>query len=139
MAELPRAVLPRDEHPRGRPAGRRRAGGSRSAARRTVDEGGAYVNNVKVTTEAETLTPADLLHGRWLLLRRGRKTLAAVGSCATGGCADAPPAACAPPSGVGTCAVERRRWHRTEPVGSSAEALAALECRATPLCRGEVG
>ncbi len=51
---------------------------SRSAARRTVDEGGAYVNNVKVTDPEATLAPADLLHGRYAVLRRGRKTLAAV-------------------------------------------------------------
>ncbi len=51
---------------------------SRAAARRTVDEGGAYVNNVKVTDPAATLSTDDLLHGRYAVLRRGRKTLAAV-------------------------------------------------------------
>ncbi|MFK4225720.1 tyrosine--tRNA ligase [Streptomyces sp. NPDC019890] len=51
---------------------------SKSAARRTVKEGGAYVNNVKVTAEDAVVAPEDLLHGRWLVLRRGKKNLAAV-------------------------------------------------------------
>ncbi|MDF3302221.1 tyrosine--tRNA ligase [Streptomyces tropicalis] len=52
--------------------------GSKSAARRTVKEGGAYVNNVKVAAEDAVPATADLLHGRWLVLRRGKKNLAAV-------------------------------------------------------------
>ncbi|TFF05715.1 tyrosine--tRNA ligase [Cellulosimicrobium funkei] len=48
---------------------------SKGAARRAVAEGGAYVNNVKVTGEDATLTADDLLHGRFALLRRGKKTL----------------------------------------------------------------
>ncbi|WP_329215953.1 tyrosine--tRNA ligase [Streptomyces sp. NBC_01485] len=51
---------------------------SKSAARRTVKEGGAYVNNVKVSAEDAVPVPEDLLHGRWLVLRRGKKNLAAV-------------------------------------------------------------
>ncbi|MFJ5293730.1 MULTISPECIES: tyrosine--tRNA ligase [unclassified Streptomyces] len=51
---------------------------SRSAARRAVKEGGAYVNNVKVTGEDAVPAAQDLLHGRWLVLRRGKKNLAAV-------------------------------------------------------------
>jgi tyrosyl-tRNA synthetase len=51
---------------------------SRSAARRAIQEGGAYVNNAKIEDVEATPTPEDLLHGRWLLLRRGRRTLAAV-------------------------------------------------------------
>ncbi|PJE94623.1 tyrosine--tRNA ligase [Streptomyces carminius] len=51
---------------------------SKSAARRTVKEGGAYVNNAKVTAEDAVATPDQLLHGRWLVLRRGKKNLAAV-------------------------------------------------------------
>ncbi|MFE2723441.1 tyrosine--tRNA ligase [Kitasatospora sp. NPDC059327] len=50
---------------------------SRSAARRTIKEGGAYLNNVKVTDEEAVPTGADLLHGRWLVLRRGKRNLAA--------------------------------------------------------------
>ncbi|WP_163188404.1 tyrosine--tRNA ligase [Cellulosimicrobium sp. SL-1] len=48
---------------------------SKGAARRAVAEGGAYVNNVKVTGEDATLGANDLLHGRFALLRRGKKTL----------------------------------------------------------------
>ncbi|MGW6736720.1 tyrosine--tRNA ligase [Streptomyces sp. NPDC055013] len=51
---------------------------SKSAARRTVKEGGAYVNNVKVAGEDAVPSKEDLLHGRWLVLRRGKKNLAAV-------------------------------------------------------------
>ena len=55
---------------------------SRGAARRTLQEGGAYVNNVKVVpgdgVDTVSVDVADLLHDRWLLLRRGRRALAAV-------------------------------------------------------------
>ncbi|MEU6764183.1 tyrosine--tRNA ligase [Streptomyces sp. NPDC046853] len=51
---------------------------SKSAARRTVKEGGAYVNNAKVASEDAVPSREDLLHGRWLVLRRGKKNLAAV-------------------------------------------------------------
>ncbi|GAA0505695.1 MULTISPECIES: tyrosine--tRNA ligase [Streptomyces] len=51
---------------------------SKSAARRTVKEGGAYVNNAKVTAEDAVVTANELLHGRWLVLRRGKKNLAAI-------------------------------------------------------------
>ena len=44
---------------------------SNSAARRTVGEGGAYVNNTKIETEDWAPADADLLHGRWLVVRRG--------------------------------------------------------------------
>jgi tyrosyl-tRNA synthetase len=54
---------------------------SRSAARRTLAEGGAYVNNRRLdpATDPEA-APArtDLLHGRWLVLRRGKRTVAGV-------------------------------------------------------------
>ena len=50
---------------------------SLSEARRTVAEGGAYVNNVRVT-EADAAPPVDPLHGRWLVLRRGKRTIAGV-------------------------------------------------------------
>ncbi|MDF3293603.1 tyrosine--tRNA ligase [Streptomyces silvisoli] len=51
---------------------------SKSAARRTIKEGGAYVNNVKVEAEDTVPSADDLLHGRWLVLRRGKKNLAAI-------------------------------------------------------------
>lgn len=51
---------------------------SNSAARRTVGEGGAYVNNVKITDPDAVLGGADALHGKYLLVRRGKRTLAMV-------------------------------------------------------------
>jgi tyrosyl-tRNA synthetase len=53
---------------------------SKGEARRAVKEGGAYVNNVKVTAEDQALTTEDLLHGRFAVLRRGKKTLAVAAS-----------------------------------------------------------
>jgi tyrosyl-tRNA synthetase len=51
---------------------------SLNEARRTVAEGGAYVNNSRVD-DADVAVPADsLLHGRWLVLRRGKRTVAGV-------------------------------------------------------------
>jgi tyrosyl-tRNA synthetase len=51
---------------------------SKSAARRIVKEGGGYLNNKKVDSEDFTPSEADLLHGRYLLLRKGKRDLAAV-------------------------------------------------------------
>ena len=49
---------------------------SKGAARRTIKEGGAYVNNQRI--EADDWEPADedLLQGKWLVLRRGKKNFA---------------------------------------------------------------
>ena len=49
-----------------------------SAARRAIAEGGAYLNNEKVTDEKAVPGPEDLLHGRYLILRRGKRTVGAV-------------------------------------------------------------
>jgi tyrosyl-tRNA synthetase len=49
----------------------------KSAARRAVVEGGAYVNNVRVADAEARPAASDLLHGRWLVLRRGKRSLAA--------------------------------------------------------------
>ena len=51
---------------------------SKSAARRIVKEGGAYLNNKKVESEDFTPSKDDLLHGKYLLLRKGKRDLAAV-------------------------------------------------------------
>jgi len=51
---------------------------SKSAARRAITEGGAYLNNTKVTAEDSVPDRADLLHGRYLILRRGKRTVGAV-------------------------------------------------------------
>jgi tyrosyl-tRNA synthetase len=49
-----------------------------SAARRAISEGGAYLNNRKITEIDALPDPADLLHGRYLILRRGKRTVGAV-------------------------------------------------------------
>ena len=48
---------------------------SRSAARRAVVEGGVYINNTKVTDPDAALQTADLLHGRWVVIRRGKRSV----------------------------------------------------------------
>ncbi|MER6593048.1 tyrosine--tRNA ligase [Micromonospora purpureochromogenes] len=47
-------------------------------ARRVIAEGGAYVNNTRVTEVDATVAPEDLLHGRYLVLRRGKRSFAGV-------------------------------------------------------------
>jgi tyrosyl-tRNA synthetase len=49
---------------------------SRSAARRTVAEGGAYVNNVRISDADSPLPDTALLHGRWLVIRKGKRSVA---------------------------------------------------------------
>ena len=51
---------------------------SKGAARRAIAEGGAYLNNVKVEDPELVLTPSTLLHGRFAVLRRGRKTVGGI-------------------------------------------------------------
>ena len=51
---------------------------SKGAARRAVSEGGAYVNNERISDPEWTASRSDLLHGRWLVLRRGKKSFAGV-------------------------------------------------------------
>jgi tyrosyl-tRNA synthetase len=51
---------------------------SKSAARRAIAEGGAYLNNRKVTSEDAVPGPEDLLHGRYLILRVGKRRVSAV-------------------------------------------------------------
>jgi tyrosyl-tRNA synthetase len=51
---------------------------SLSDARRTVKEGGAYVNNVRVTDADLPPTMSDWLPGGWLVLRKGKRSVAGV-------------------------------------------------------------
>lgn len=51
---------------------------SRGEARRTVTEGGAYLNNVRVEDVDLQPTAADVVAGSWLVLRRGKKNFAGV-------------------------------------------------------------
>lgn len=51
---------------------------SRGAARRSVKEGGVYVNNQRITAEDWEPAEADFIHGSWLVMRRGKKNIAGV-------------------------------------------------------------
>lgn len=51
---------------------------SKGAARRTIAEGGVSVNNVKIDSDEWTPQVTDFLHGRWLVLRRGKRNIAGV-------------------------------------------------------------
>ena len=48
---------------------------STSDARRAVRDGGAYLNNQRVTDERLVLQPEDWLHGRYAVLRRGKRAI----------------------------------------------------------------
>jgi tyrosyl-tRNA synthetase len=49
-----------------------------SEARRAITGGGAYLNNRKITDVGAVPVASDLLHGRYLILRRGKRTVGAV-------------------------------------------------------------
>jgi tyrosyl-tRNA synthetase len=51
---------------------------SKSAARRVVKDGGAYLNNVKVSSEDYAPTKTEFLCGKYAVLRKGKRDLAAV-------------------------------------------------------------
>jgi tyrosyl-tRNA synthetase len=51
---------------------------SKGEARRTINEGGAYLNNERVTDPDLVPGDGDLIAGGWLVLRRGKKHLAGV-------------------------------------------------------------
>ncbi len=51
---------------------------SKSAARRAVEEGGAYLNNEKVSESDAPIELGQLIGGQLLVLRRGKKTVAGV-------------------------------------------------------------
>ncbi len=51
---------------------------SKGAARRTIAEGGVSVNNTKIDDEDWAPQPTDFLHGRWLVLRRGKRNIAGI-------------------------------------------------------------
>jgi tyrosyl-tRNA synthetase len=48
---------------------------SKKEARRTVEQGGTYVNNVRQTDDGRDFSSGDLLHDRYLVLRKGQKTV----------------------------------------------------------------
>jgi tyrosyl-tRNA synthetase len=58
---------------------------SKGAARRTVAEGGVYVNNVRIDSDEWVPQESDYLHDHWLVLRRGKRNIAGVARIAAGG------------------------------------------------------
>jgi tyrosyl-tRNA synthetase len=82
LVEAPHAVVPHAEWAEGLGVADAlaRSGlvASKGAARRTIAEGGAYVGNVRVTDESAVLTDSDLLAGRWVLVRRGRRHIGGI-------------------------------------------------------------
>jgi tyrosyl-tRNA synthetase len=51
---------------------------SKGAARRTIAEGGVSVNNTRIDNDGWVPQRSDFLHGRWLVLRRGKRNIAGV-------------------------------------------------------------
>jgi tyrosyl-tRNA synthetase len=51
---------------------------SKGAARRTIAEGGVSVNNERIDSDEWAPQPSDFLHGRWLVLRRGKRNIAGI-------------------------------------------------------------
>jgi tyrosyl-tRNA synthetase len=82
LAEAPSAVVTAEEWAEGITVAdalaRTGLVASRGAGRRTIAEGGAYVANVRVADENAVLTDADVLHGGWVLLRRGRRHIGGI-------------------------------------------------------------
>lgn len=80
LAELPRTVISKDqEFPTW--VDLLAATGvvdSKSAARRVIKDGGAYLNNEKVLSEEFALTKSSFLCGKYAVLRKGKRDLAAV-------------------------------------------------------------
>lgn len=77
-AELPHAVLSADQLDMVSVLTETGLSASKSEARRTLKEGGAAINNVKVQGEDAALTESDLLLGKYAVVRRGKKNMAVV-------------------------------------------------------------
>ena len=80
LAELPRATISKNEEIPTWVDLIAAAGvvDSKSAARRIVKEGGAYLNNVKISGEDFAPSKSDFLCGKYAVLRKGKRDLAAV-------------------------------------------------------------
>ena len=51
---------------------------SKGQARKDIEGGGAYLNNVRLEAFGRPVTPADLLFGKHLLVRKGKRNYAVV-------------------------------------------------------------
>src|SRR5690606_1657023 len=79
LAEVPRTEVPKGELPT--VVDLLAASGlckSKSEARRAIAQGGVYLNNAKVESEDAAPSAEDLLHGRFLVLRRGKRNVGGV-------------------------------------------------------------
>ena len=47
---------------------------SKGAARKDLEAGGIYLNNIRVADHTKLVTASDLLFGKYLLLRKGKKS-----------------------------------------------------------------
>ena len=78
--EAPTIEIPRAEI--GGPIGdlfvRANLSASKSEARRDLTSGGLYLNNVRCADPARTVSADDLLFGRYLLLRKGKRSYAVI-------------------------------------------------------------
>ncbi|GGH63937.1 tyrosine--tRNA ligase [Rothia aerolata] len=77
-AELPHAVLTEDQLDMITVLTETGLSDSKSAARRTLKEGGASVNNVKVQGEDSKIASPELLHGKYAVIKRGKKNMAVI-------------------------------------------------------------
>lgn len=79
IAELPRVTVSADALPTWVDAlAQSGVVDSKSAARRIVKEGGAYLNNEKVPSEDFTLEKSHFLCGKYAIIRKGKRDLAAI-------------------------------------------------------------
>jgi tyrosyl-tRNA synthetase len=75
-SEFPRAALDGDGLPLTDALAATGLSQSKGAARRTIEQGGAYVNNRRITDVGYRLTPQDLAGAATLVLRSGKKSYA---------------------------------------------------------------
>ena len=80
MAELPRTIIAKDQEIPTWVDLLAATGvvDSKSAARRVVKDGGAYLNNEKIQSEDFAPTKEAFLCGKYAVLRKGKRDLAAV-------------------------------------------------------------
>jgi tyrosyl-tRNA synthetase len=78
LAEVPSATVPGPLPPVADLLAAAGLVASKSEARRTIAQGGVYLNNVKVADEAAVPAGSDLLYGRFLVLRRGKRSVGGV-------------------------------------------------------------
>jgi tyrosyl-tRNA synthetase len=51
---------------------------SKGQARKDIESGGIYIRNIREATATRTVTATDLRHGKYILLRKGKKNYVVV-------------------------------------------------------------